>query len=235
MIKLEQYDDFIESVFKTVYPFIVKVDAPISISIHKYDRYNLLGHIDPYGNVHLGLATIASRVCNDDTMIKNFILESIVHELTHLDQEIDPKVMKLNKDYAKLIEDQCITQTVSFILKNVDALEQKFKFKINIEMFENRLRPACLGYTRKSLFNAFAMKFEAAYDCVEIIRMMRNAPNIIMRYKDNGQVYKYTIKNNNELNTDVKTFNRLLYKYITTGIRKYDIHLMNNMYYIDIF
>lgn len=231
---LNQYDDFIEALFKTVYPAIVKIDAPISISIHKYDRYNLLGNIDSYGNVHIGLSTIIKKVGNLDETIKNFILETIVHELTHLDQDIDPKIMKINKEYSNLIEAQCITQTSKFVLKNINAIEQRFNFKVKEELFKGR--PIVEGYTKKSLFNAFAMKLEAAYDSAEIMRIIRRCDNIIIRYKDSIEtVNKYSLKQHGELNNDVKSFNKILYNTISkNNPHRYNIHLMNGIYYIDI-
>lgn len=228
----EAYDEFIVEMYNFLYPLIVTVDKPISISIHKYDKYKLFGHLDPYGNVHIGMATILEKVCSDN-MVKNFILESLTHELTHLNQDIDHKITKINKEYAAAIENQCRTQASVFILDNQKLIEEKFNMRIERNMFEQRM--VDYNYQVKSLFNAYIMKLEAAYDSAEIMRILRHNHTVILRYKDTeGKVVKHIIKQYNVLNPDIGDFNRALYRSVNNK-RRYTTHFMNNIYYIDIF
>lgn len=233
-VKYEDYDEFIKEAFKLLHPMILKVDKALSISIHKYDDYNKMGHVDPYGNIHIGVATIFKNA-HTDQVIKNFIIESIVHELLHLDQNIDPKIMKINVMYKRDIEKQCISETARFILTNKNLIQSKLNFTILDRMFRNRITTNEFEY--KSLFEVYRLKFEAAYDKVELLRILRHIPNIVVRYKENSviryNVKKLYIKVNGAFNPNtIYEFNKAIYN----NRKCFKINVArDNTYYIDIY
>ena len=219
------YEEFIETIFNMLYKYIDTVDCPISLSVH-HDaaKFKKFGEVDILGNVHIGLARILSEY-STDAVIQNSILETVIHELVHLDQSIDYKLL-VRKEYADSIEQICINSTCKFILQNTVPLERELGVLIDTPMFEHKIKGKTM-YSHKSLTEAYKMKLEYVYNSVEIFRVLRNYGFVNISYIDNNKAHTFQVKTLNSYNKNLYEFNKILNWYVNKNPafshRKYDL------------
>lgn len=92
---------------------------------------------------------------------KRFILEVIIHELYHVEQDIVNVRYNTNISYRSDIEHQVIYMTLIFILKNSYYIKQMFGVYINEELIRNKINTLVTNHS--IFYNRFIDNNESFY------------------------------------------------------------------------
>lgn len=157
----------------------------------------VLANSTAFGFIRISLPNITdycikNGIRNNVDKIKNLAFEIIIHELTHMDQLIDNKMMDRIPAYREEVEDQCINQTIAYILNNKKEHESYLKFPIDEEYIRSKLVKINNNYSPKILNLIVPHKLQLLFSQNEIskfgdtIEMKINTDDNYIVIRDNG-------------------------------------------------
>jgi len=212
--KVQGYIDLSFKIFQCLNGEVNKVNNNIKFVISPYDSSSISGRMKNYMVLELYIYKIISDSYDSDTIIKNTILFTIIHELFHADQRMYLSEYEDNDDYVEMVEAQVNFMTSIYIMNNRVILEKLFGFKIllhNIKVFLRELECDNNGifYKRITIFDYYYELLKYLFS--NNIRLLSNylyyERDIEFHCEDNRSI----IKKNNLFNTDTNDFSKIIY------------------------
>jgi len=212
--KIQEYIDLSNKIFKCLNGEVNKVNNNIKFIISPSDYSNISGRMKNHMVLELYIYKIISDSSNDDIIIKNSILFTIIHELFHADQRMSLFEYECNDDYVDMVEAQVNFMTSIYIINNRVILEELFGFKIlihNIKIFLRRLEDNNNGiyYKRIDMFDYYyeTLKYLFKNNIHLLSDLLYYESNIEFHCDE----YCSMIKKNNTFNTNTNDFSKIIY------------------------
>ena len=194
---------------------------PAKLNIRTNFNKNVLGN-NMFNNVNLYLWNIINYYNHDINEIKTNIIINIVHELCHIEQELDYIRYNIDNDYRQQKENENNFRTYKFIYKNIDQISNDLGVRFDIEyIYDNYV------YYSKYETN-YMFSFEDYYKrCIKTIihndindNAKEYIDNVIDEYENvvfelNG--VKILLKYNGEVISNTTIFNKAIENYNNTN------------------
>ena len=165
------------------------VNNPIAGKVAGRRRYP--NTVDLYPNIIIDI-----RKANENIVMQE-IIETIIHELHHIDQFILDS-QSYNEDYVNNIEWQVEFQTISYILNNINDIYYNFGVVMDTKFYGNRLISVTQNYQQYERaseidhiilgIDSMLMDNELAYPIMKTMTETYNDTNKDINYIINGTI-----------------------------------------------
>lgn len=174
-----EISEFIFKVFETFKHWICPNIKPVILCSYEANvafRSNniIYVNIDDIINRHINLIDNYEEYMLET---KRFILEVIIHELYHVEQDIVNIKYNMNDLYKNDIEHQVIYMTLIFILKNSYYIKQMFDVIINEEIIRKKIN--VLTTNHSIFYNRFIDNSESFYTNILLAIIQKGSDNPI--------------------------------------------------------
>lgn len=187
--QINHYEKFAYDVFSQSYKLICKHDVPTSLNFAPAsDDPNILnfGIADVFGRISIRIQDIMNAVVGEN-MIKNVILDTVIHELFHVEQDIDYTKLGNDPVYTGRIEAMNITAASLFIIRMRSLLENSFRLRLEENLFSNR--PNAGGYQCKSISEAYLQKLLWFTKSADLINKVIEFPDVNFIFKVDSNTF----------------------------------------------
>jgi len=194
-------------------------NIPAKINIRNNKDKNILGN-NMFNIVNLYLWNIIDNYWDEDS-IKEHIIYNIVHELSHIGQDIDYYIYSIDNDYNKLKENENNYNTYKYLNDNINSISLDLGIVFNNTNIHNNY----IYFSKYSNYKRFALE-EYYKHCIKT--MLYNDTNkdisqeVDLAFKIDSLSFvinhvEFPIKKYNVINQDVNGFNNIIEAYNNTN------------------
>lgn len=223
--EINEYSNIAIETFNQFKPLLIKFNNSIQIKIcyltlNKFGLSNLSEVVIYINSIYNNYYKMYSDYNQRRNVIITFIINTVIHELLHVEQYVNANNYNSNPLYANNIEDQVKYLSWKIMIDNKKELESRFNFNFSMELYDNSNSLSPRDYNRyiseSDIYQNILLNMKINNDTIDLILSMKN---VKFTFIINSNHYESIIIKEDDKYVNTETAINLFSLFIFTGNR----------------